>query len=152
THQRGDTGTNSAAWTVGYTPSISTAVWVGDPANSAIKNSNGSDIFGRGLPGAIWQRFMNVYLMGTPMETFPAVKLIGPPPPVVNPQPPSAPRTREPRNTTPFATPEPNPEDFVPAPTEPSTRPNKSRRDACFPFCDNAPPDDQGLGRRQRHF
>jgi membrane peptidoglycan carboxypeptidase len=151
THQRGDTGTNSAAWTVGYTPSISTAVWLGDPANSAIKNSNGSDIFGRGLPGAIWQRFMNAYLMGTPMETFPAFKLIGPAPPVVNPQPPPSPRTREPRSATRSDTPEPNFDDLVPTPIEPSTRPTKPQRSGCFPFCDNAPPNDEGLGR-PRHF
>ncbi|MDT7711737.1 MAG: hypothetical protein QOG46_426, partial [Pseudonocardiales bacterium] len=65
TSQLGDTGHNSTAWTVGYTPSISTAVWVGDPTNSAIKNANGADVFGRGLPGEIWRRFMNSYLQGT---------------------------------------------------------------------------------------
>jgi membrane peptidoglycan carboxypeptidase len=160
THQRGDTGTNSAAWTVGYTPSISTAVWVGDPANSAIKNSNGSDIFGRGLPGVIWQRFMNAYLMSTPMEIFPPFKLIGPAPPVVKPPPMS--RNREPRNTTPSATREPNLEDFAPPPIEPSTKPTKPQRNACFPFCNNPPPDNEGLGNagpgneklggRPRHF
>jgi membrane peptidoglycan carboxypeptidase len=149
THQRGETGTNSAAWTVGYTPSISTAVWVGDPANSAIKNANGSDIFGRGLPGAIWQRFMNAYLMGTPMEVFPAFTLIGPPP-VVKPEPPPATRTREPRNATPSTRRDPNSGDLAPTPIEPPTKP-KPQRNACFPFCDDTPPDDEGSGRQQ-HF
>ncbi len=77
THQLGDTGNNSAAWTVGYTPSISTAVWVGDPANTAIRNANGGDVFGRGVPGAIWQRFMNDYLEGTDAERFPPFEPIG---------------------------------------------------------------------------
>jgi len=77
THQLGDTGYNSAAWTVGYTPSISTAVWVGDPANTAIVNANGGDIFGRGVPGQIWQRFMNDYLEDMEEESFPPFDVLG---------------------------------------------------------------------------
>lgn len=155
THQRGDTGTNSAAWTVGYTPSISTAVWVGDPANSAIKNANGSDIFGRGLPGTIWQRFMDSYLTGTPRETFLPFTVIGPAPPPIEDQPsPSATRTREPRSVTPSGPPESNPDSnnpepntdgFGPTPIEPPAKPPRARtrpkptpqrHDDCFPFCD----------------
>ncbi|MFN2477725.1 MAG: transglycosylase domain-containing protein [Pseudonocardiaceae bacterium] len=149
THQLGDTGRNSAAWTVGYTPSISTAVWVGDPANTALKNSSGGDVFGRGVPGAIWQRFMNSYLMGAPMEVFAPFKLIGPaapPPPVVeqpNPQP-----TRKPRNTTPSATPEPNVDGFGPILIEPSTKPSRPQRNGCFPFCDAPAPGDAGQDDR----
>ncbi|MBA2472203.1 MAG: penicillin-binding protein [Pseudonocardiales bacterium] len=145
THQLGDTGRNSAAWTVGYTPSISTAVWVGDPANTALKNAGGGDVFGRGVPGAIWQRFMNSYLTGAPMEVFAPYTLIGPaapPPPVVeqpNPQP-----TRKPRNTTPSATPEPNVGDFGPMLNEPSTKPTRPRHDGCFPFCNAPAPGDNG--------
>jgi len=144
THQRGDTGRNSAAWTVGYTPSISTAVWVGDPANSAIKNVNGSDIFGRGLPGAIWQRFMNAYLMGAPIETFPPFTLIGPAPPPIE-TPPTAPpvHTREPHHSAPSAPFEPDIEGFLRMPIEPpmKPKPTRSRRDTCFrfPFCDGPP-------------
>ncbi|MGH3980374.1 MAG: transglycosylase domain-containing protein [Pseudonocardiaceae bacterium] len=77
THQLGDTGSNSAAWTVGYTPSISTAVWVGDPANTAIENADGGDIFGKGVPGSIWQRFMDSYLDDTRKETFPPFEPLG---------------------------------------------------------------------------
>ena len=149
THQRGDTGTNSAAWTVGYTPSISTAVWVGDPANSAIKNANGSDIFGRGLPGAIWQRFMNSYLMGTPLEIFPPFTVIGPaPPPIENQPPPSSVRTREPRSPTPSSAPEPDFEDSVPTSVEPSAKPTRPRHSSCFPFCDEPAPGDDGPNNR----
>ncbi|MGH3783285.1 MAG: transglycosylase domain-containing protein, partial [Pseudonocardiaceae bacterium] len=144
THQLGNTGRNSAAWTVGYTPSISTAVWVGDPANTALKNSNGSDIFGRGVPGAIWQRFMNSYLTGAPMEVFAPYKLIGPaaPPPVE--QQPNQQPTRKPRNTTPSATPDPNFGDLVPMPVEPSTKPTRPRHNDCFPFCDSPAPNNGG--------
>jgi membrane peptidoglycan carboxypeptidase len=138
THQRGETGANSAAWTVGYTPSISTAVWVGDPANTAIKTANGRDIFGRGVPGLIWQRFMNAYLMNTPPEAFPPFTLIGSPPPVVEAPPTPAPtRTRQPRDIPPSATPDPGSEAFVPVPLEPTTKPTKPGRSACFPFCDS---------------
>jgi membrane peptidoglycan carboxypeptidase len=149
THQLGDTGDNSAAWTVGYTPSISTAVWVGDPANSAIKNGDGSDIFGRGLPGAVWQRFMNTYLAGAPMETFPEFKLIGPAArPAVAPAPPT-PAKRERVRTTQSAKPEPDFDSF-PIPIEPEEEPRKPSLRDCFPFgCDDSPPeeDDEGEDR-----
>ncbi|MGH3881974.1 MAG: transglycosylase domain-containing protein [Pseudonocardiaceae bacterium] len=152
THQLGDTGANSAAWTVGYTPSISTAVWVGDPANSAIKNSTGGDIFGRGVPGALWQRFMNSYLAGTPMETFPEFKLIGPaaPPPVQ-----AAPQrsaNREPGRTRPSARPEPDFEQFLPTPSEPEEESSEPSSRNCFPFgCDDSPSegDEEGDGERR---
>jgi membrane peptidoglycan carboxypeptidase len=147
THQRGESGDNSAAWTVGYTPSISTAVWVGDPANTAIKNAKGDDIFGKGVPGAIWQRFMNSYLLGTPMETFPPFTLIGPAaPPAPKPSPPAAERKRETRKVTPTQKPESPGERLVPTPIEPSEQeesPSRSQRNSCFPFCDDSAPSDE---------
>ena len=63
-------GQNNDAWTVGYTPSVSTAVWVGTDDNSPIKNSSGRPVFGRMLPGSIWQGFMNEVLDGTDVERF----------------------------------------------------------------------------------
>ncbi|HKR52229.1 MAG TPA: transglycosylase domain-containing protein [Pseudonocardiaceae bacterium] len=149
THQRGDTGSNSAAWTVGYTPSISTAVWVGDPANSALKNSSGGDVFGRGLPGAIWQRFMNSYLTGTPMETFPEFTLIGPaPPPPVQAAPSTSPK-RESVRTRPSAQPEPDFE-HLPVPVDPPEEQTKPSLRKCFPFCDSSPPEDEEEGGARR--
>ncbi len=160
TSQLGDTGHNSTAWTVGYTPSISTAVWVGDPTNAAIKNANGADIFGRGLPGEIWQRFMNVYLQGTRSEVFRPFELIGPPPHTRSP----AWRTHERRNTDPFARPEPDFQDTDPfAPPQPDfqdtdpmpedrlTRPVKPRRSDCYPFCQHSASDSDG-SVRSPHF
>jgi membrane peptidoglycan carboxypeptidase len=156
TSQLGDTGRNSAAWTIGYTPSISTAVWVGDPANSAIKNANGADIFGRGLPGETWQRFMNSYLQGTRMAVFPSFKLIGPRPPTSRPP---GRRTHERRNTDPFApqrdfqdtdpfvAPQRDLRDTEPTPEERSTRPARPQRSNCYPFCQGPAPDSEGLGR-----
>ena len=70
-------GQNNDAWTVGFTPSVSTAVWVGTDDNSPIKNSSGRPIFGRMLPGSIWQSFMNDVLSGTDVERFSDFQAIG---------------------------------------------------------------------------
>jgi membrane peptidoglycan carboxypeptidase len=53
------TGQNKDAWMVGYTPSVSTAVWVGTDQSDPIKTAAGRPVFGRMLPGSIWQTFMN---------------------------------------------------------------------------------------------
>jgi membrane peptidoglycan carboxypeptidase len=62
---------NSDAWMVGYTPSLSTAVWMGSDSRAAIVDARGRIIYGSGLPGAIWQEFMNTVLAGTPEEPLP---------------------------------------------------------------------------------
>jgi membrane peptidoglycan carboxypeptidase len=63
-------GQNNDAWTVGYTPSMSTAVWVGTNDNSPIKTSYGSPIYGRMVPGSIWEQFMNAALRNQPVQQF----------------------------------------------------------------------------------
>jgi len=67
---------NSDAWMVGYTPSLSTAVWMGTDERDPIRNIGGSIIYGSGLPGDIWQQFMNTVLEGTPEEDLPDAPLI----------------------------------------------------------------------------
>ncbi|MCZ2810927.1 transglycosylase domain-containing protein [Modestobacter sp. VKM Ac-2979] len=67
---------NSDAWMVGYTPSISTAVWIGAKGTEAITNARGNIIYGSGLPGEIWQQFMNTVLEGTPEQPLPSKALI----------------------------------------------------------------------------
>ena len=67
-----DAVNNSDAWMVGYTPSISTAVWMGTKGNTKIVNAAGNIIYGSGLPGEIWQEFMDAVLDGTPEEDLPA--------------------------------------------------------------------------------
>jgi membrane peptidoglycan carboxypeptidase len=67
---------NSDAWIVGYTPSISTSVWIGTDKRDPIINSEGGIIYGSGLPGEIWQQFMNRVLEGTPNEPLPDSPLI----------------------------------------------------------------------------
>ena len=62
---------NSDAWMVGFTPSISTAVWMGTDRLDPLEDVNGRIIYGSGLPGAIWQEFMDTVLEGTPEEDLP---------------------------------------------------------------------------------
>lgn len=61
----GTTNDNKDAWTVGYTPSLSTIVWVGNFDNTAMNGIQGST-------GAtpIWNTFMKRSLQGTKAETF----------------------------------------------------------------------------------
>jgi membrane peptidoglycan carboxypeptidase len=73
---------NKDAWTVGYTPSLSTAVWIGTDASDAIKDAAGRPIFGRMVPGSIWKEYMSSALRGTRPEAFSAFSPIGTPPSV----------------------------------------------------------------------
>ncbi|HUH70390.1 MAG TPA: transglycosylase domain-containing protein [Mycobacterium sp.] len=95
TVQLGDTEANKDAWMVGYTPSLSTAVWVGTVKDDEpLVTASGAEVYGSGLPSDIWKSTMDGALKGTPNETFPKPTEIGgyagvpaaPPPP---PPPPS---------------------------------------------------------------
>nr|WP_307828577.1 transglycosylase domain-containing protein [Antrihabitans sp. YC2-6] len=77
TAQFGDTGMNKDAWMVGYTPSLSTAVWIGTKEGEAITNLYGSSIYGSGLPSDIWKKTMDGALEGTTVEQFPWPAPIG---------------------------------------------------------------------------
>ncbi|NKS74591.1 penicillin-binding protein [Rhodococcus hoagii] len=76
TAQLGDTGANKDAWMVGYTPSLSTAVWVGTEQGLPLVNSYGGMIYGSGLPSDIWKATMDGALKGTDVEKFPTPKPI----------------------------------------------------------------------------
>ncbi|MFD5829343.1 transglycosylase domain-containing protein [Lentzea sp. NPDC060358] len=114
-------GLNSKAWMVGYTPSISAAVWVGrNEGNLPIRDKAGANIFGSGVPGKIWRAFMNKALAGSPMEKFPKAKPLNqynPPKPSNVPS--NTPSNTPPSNTPPSNTPPPPSSD--PRPTKPST-------------------------------
>lgn len=78
TNQLGDTGDNRDAWMVGYTPSLSTAVWVGTTEGvKPLKTSSGAAVYGSGLPSDIWKATMDGALEGTDKETFPKPTEIG---------------------------------------------------------------------------
>jgi membrane peptidoglycan carboxypeptidase len=68
---------NSQTWMVGYTPSVSAAVWVGGNGNKALHDSKGNPLYGSTLAGPIWQNFMQLYLNGQPPEKFSVVQPIG---------------------------------------------------------------------------
>lgn len=78
TNQLGDTGANRDAWMVGYTPSLSTAVWVGTTGgDKPLENQWGSPIYGSGLPSDIWKATMDGALEDTDNESFPKPTEIG---------------------------------------------------------------------------
>ena len=61
----GTTDTNIDAWFVGYTPDLSTAVWVGDDNNKPMQR-----MYGSGAPLSIWHDFMINALASTPRTGF----------------------------------------------------------------------------------
>jgi membrane peptidoglycan carboxypeptidase len=126
---------NSDAWIVGYTPSISTSVWMGTDTRKPIINADGGIIYGSGLPGEIWQEFMNKALEGTPNEPLPDKPLItgdtGKSVPLPEPSTSAPPSTSKKPAPTPEATPdgeEPVDTSVSETPTEttPTTSPTPS--------------------------
>lgn len=70
----GKTGTTddyADAWFVGYTPQLTTAVWVGYPERRIPMTSvHGIQVAGGTFPAQIWQRFMSVAHKGLPVKDF----------------------------------------------------------------------------------
>ena len=68
--EAGKTGTNQAyrdAWFVGYTPQLSTAVWMGNPKKQeSMLNVNGIRVTGGSYPARVWHDFMLAALAGEP--------------------------------------------------------------------------------------
>jgi membrane peptidoglycan carboxypeptidase len=69
-HVAAKTGTTQSFkdnWTVGFTPSLATAVWVGNPDNKPLSHNS------TGIVGAapIWHKFMMQALAGKPDEWYP---------------------------------------------------------------------------------
>ncbi len=98
TNQLGDTGDNRDAWMVGFTPSLSTAVWVGTTqGDKPLVNKWGGAVYGSGIPSDIWKDTMDGALEDTENETFPKPTEIGgyAGPPVAPPPPPSPPPPTE---------------------------------------------------------
>ncbi|WP_280252520.1 transglycosylase domain-containing protein [Nocardia abscessus] len=70
TTQLGESDSNKDAWMIGFTPSLSTAVWIGTEQSQPIRTARGADIYGSGLPADIWKQVMDDALDGTPIEQF----------------------------------------------------------------------------------
>ncbi|MDQ3758184.1 MAG: transglycosylase domain-containing protein, partial [Actinomycetota bacterium] len=76
----GKTGTGqnyTNAWFVGYTPTLSTAVWMGDRTSqsTSLRNIRGPygvvpRVFGGTIPAEVWKRFMSAALRNVPVTDF----------------------------------------------------------------------------------
>ncbi|HUR17519.1 MAG TPA: transglycosylase domain-containing protein [Acidimicrobiales bacterium] len=72
----GKTGTSqnfSNAWFVGYTPTLSTSVWLGysKDQKTPLRNIRGIDkVYGGTIPAQTWKRFMTQALAGVPVTEF----------------------------------------------------------------------------------
>ena len=67
----GTTDRHSDAWFCGYTPTLSTTVWVGYPeAEIPMENVHGISVAGGTFPAQIWHRFMRRAVLGTPLVDF----------------------------------------------------------------------------------
>ncbi len=137
TTQLGDTDADKDAWMVGYTPSLSTAVWIGTvKGDTPLVSKWGGPVYGSGLPSDIWKATMDGALKGTAVESFPKPGEIGgyagvpaaPPPPeptqvtVIQPTIEVAPGITipvGPPTTVPAGPPAPPPLAPVPAPSPP---------------------------------
>jgi len=67
----GTTDANQDAWFIGYTPQITTAVWMGDPdAETPMSDVGGISVFGATYPAHVWAAFMQAALTNVPVVNF----------------------------------------------------------------------------------
>ncbi|WP_051366579.1 transglycosylase domain-containing protein [Hamadaea tsunoensis] len=80
TWQCQNTSHNCHAWFVGATKQIAAAVWVGNVGKEQpVYEKSGKDISGAGLPGNIWEKFMNAASKGMDEISFPPKANVGDP-------------------------------------------------------------------------
>ncbi|MCP2270340.1 transglycosylase domain-containing protein [Actinokineospora diospyrosa] len=126
-----ETADNAKAWMVGYTPQVSVAVALSAESGAPLKDAGGKTVYGSGLPGKVWQKFMNAYLADAPKENFPRFVPIGE---AEKPAPTSESKPRPTENNPPTTTTEvpppvttttTDPDDPDPSATTTKTRPTK---------------------------
>jgi penicillin-binding protein 1A len=70
----GKTGTTDEhvdAWFIGFTPQITTAVWMGDPnGETPMTNVGGIAVWGASYPADVWAAFMKAAHTGLPVRDF----------------------------------------------------------------------------------
>ncbi|MGE3619420.1 MAG: transglycosylase domain-containing protein [Acidimicrobiia bacterium] len=74
-HAAGKTGTaqdSSNGWFVGFTPYMSTAVWIGSPFDNYSVRIRGTGITGGSYPAIIWGRYMSAWHEGLEERSYPA--------------------------------------------------------------------------------
>ncbi len=67
----GSSDKNSDAWTVGFTPQVSVASWVGSNTLAPIYNDQGRAMYGKTNAGHAWKYFVDAYLDGKPKADMP---------------------------------------------------------------------------------
>jgi len=76
----GTTDNNADVWFVGYTPQLTTAVWIGHTDGiHPLKGFGSGPVFGGTVPASIWKSFMKRALDGQPALDFPAPGPLPPP-------------------------------------------------------------------------
>ncbi len=76
----GTTNNNADVWFVGYTPQLTTAVWIGHTDGiHALKGFGTGPVFGGTVPAQIWKAFMTPALDGQPALDFPVPGPLPPP-------------------------------------------------------------------------
>lgn len=71
----GSTDNLQDAWFVGYTPDLSTSVWIGYPDEQLpMTDVHGGQVWGGGFPATIWKDFMSEALKEKPKKEFPEPK------------------------------------------------------------------------------
>ena len=128
----GKTGTSSESkdiWFVGYTPQLSTSVWLGFPTGKTIEIAGAEATGGRVATG-IWKEQMDVALKGLPVVKFPPRANVGKEAsvsPPAQPSPSRAPSSRRPappsRSPVPSVEPSQQPSPVAPPPPPPSEEP-----------------------------
>lgn len=76
----GTTNDYHDAWTIGYTPSLVTGVWVGNNDNSEMKRGADGSI----IAAPIWHNYMQKVLQDTPVENFKKAEYQIPDKPMLN--------------------------------------------------------------------
>ena len=115
-----DTGDSSDGWTVGFTPQVSAASWVGSDKVEPIYDANGNSEYGRDMAGNAWKRFMDGYLEGKPVVPLPTTQQI-----------------TGSNGSTPSST--PTRSSSTPTPTESSTAPSSSASTSTAPSTSAVP-------------
>ena len=70
-----DGGVNADVWFVGFTPELSTAVWIGDPSCQC--EMRGGKVQGGSTAAKVWNEFMSGYLEDLPVTDFAAPDSFG---------------------------------------------------------------------------
>jgi membrane peptidoglycan carboxypeptidase len=75
----GTTQSNTNAWFAGFTPQLSTAVWVGRPSGHPLKGVLGSTngVYGGTIPAKVFKDFMDAALKGQDVKDFPPRANVG---------------------------------------------------------------------------